>query len=524
MSASASPSKPLARRILSVHLPNFGLQARVRHEPSLAARPLALEPESSNGRILEVSRAARGKGVLPGSTIARAMASCPDLLIVSVSQADLAAIRREIVEALVPIVARVEWGGGGIFHAEIQGLIQLHGSEATILVRSAEALQSLGYLARIACASTRLCSLLAARTRQGLAIIREGGERELLDPLPLELSSLPRETLARLDLLGIRTLGALARLPADGIADRFGREVLRVQRLVRGEEIEPLMPLPDPSMLHAEIELDEPVTGLEPVIFLLKSCCERLSEDLEQSGLTISQLELRIQHEGAREHSDVRVIEPSRPLASAKALLLLCRTELEARALRSPLIGLALVAVGTTPRTSQSGDIFGRSFDLAALGAALDRVRTLLGTDRVVTPASRPAHRREARIAWSPFELESLTQAPAHSSLEAADAKGGLSRALRLLPRMLPALVRLPEDGPGSLSCATAARVGLGLALPEVAVIDSAIGPFRVSGEWWDSGADVDRDEYVLHAIDGAAYLVARDRRTRRWLMMGWFD
>jgi hypothetical protein len=43
---SARPAaKPAARRILSIHLPSFGLQARVRHDPSLARHPLVLMSE-----------------------------------------------------------------------------------------------------------------------------------------------------------------------------------------------------------------------------------------------------------------------------------------------------------------------------------------------------------------------------------------------------------------------------------------------------------------------------------------------
>lgn len=545
--AAAAPSRieaPSPRRIVTVYLPGFGLQAHVRGVPELKRQPLALEGNPPRDRIVEVSRHAHEQGVEPGQSIAQARIACSDLVVVRVDEAALARARNEIVEALLPIVARLEWAGGGIFHAEGRGLVRLHGSEAALLARCVQAMQARGFHARAASASTRFASLVAARTRSGIALIPEGGERAFLAGLPLSLAPLPESVIVRLDLLGVRTLGSLGKVPADGLADRFGREAARVQRLVRGEEPEPLTPLPDPQAPQAARELDEPVSGIEPVMFLLKSCCDDLAEELEARGMAAARIELRMARDCPPGGHDTRVIEPARPLTVARDILSLCRLEIETRPLRTPLAGLAIAAVELAPRRETGGELFGRSVCLEGLSVALDRLRMILGPDAVVTPSPRASHRREARVAWARFEKMgtgpiSKEMGPVPISKGSVASKGSDPISLgrqaidtvsvhewdqtpRLLARPVPAHVRLPEEGPGQLLMPAAQ--GLGLDFPACADLVAASGPTRVCGEWWDGGADVDRDDYLLHDKDGGIYFTARDRRTKRWQVMGWLD
>ena len=93
---------------------------------------------------------------------------------------------------------------------------------------------------------------------------------DFLAPLPTAVAAAarlgePRARRARtlvdsLERLGIGTLGALRRLGADQVADRFGPLGLRALRIARGEE-EPLRPRVPHEDLVEEIELPEGVGG-----------------------------------------------------------------------------------------------------------------------------------------------------------------------------------------------------------------------------------------------------------------------
>jgi protein ImuB len=101
-----------------------------------------------------------------------------------------------------------------------------------------------------------------------------------------DADDLPNE----LERLGIQTLGRLAGLPRDAVADRFGRLGLRARALARGED-EPLRPRPPRRRLAVELELPEAALGpqLERAVELLIA---RLLAHPERGGRSIRALRL----------------------------------------------------------------------------------------------------------------------------------------------------------------------------------------------------------------------------------------
>lgn len=523
-----------ARRVATAWLPGFGLQVKARKHPEIRELPTVLE--GPGGRVACCSRSALAQGVREGQTLARARASCPGLAIVRVEEDELSPVRAEILDALDAVAPGAEWAGGGTFHARAEGLGAVHGSERSLLVRLWEAVRERHLVARVGCAGTRLVSSLAARAVRGFTVVPAGGDVQFLAPLPVDALPLPADVFERLFLLGVRTIGDFARLPPDGLADRFGSEVARWRRVVRGEDPEPLATRTPSDVPAAVRELEEPVAGLEPVTFLLKSCAGELADELMRRGEAAATLELALRldrpfprpGERVRDAWERRRLEPSRALTAARPILDLCRLELEARPVRAPILDLVLAAWDRRPVRPESGELFGESRDPAALGAIVDRLRIVVGPESVVTPAPREAWRREARVGWEPFEPDLAQEATATRS---ADSPPSELRAERLLPRPVPAAVTLPRRSrgtgageeallPGRLLLAPDRNAGL----PERVEIVDAAGPVRVSGEWWDRGADVDRDEHLLLGADGGLYRACRDRRTGRWALLGVLD
>jgi protein ImuB len=107
-------------------------------------------------------------------------------------------------------------------------------------------------------------------------VVAEGSERRFLAPLPVSLlhgrlqdphgDDLPNE----LERLGIDTLGRLAALPRDAVADRLGPLGLAALRLARGED-DPLRPRRTWEALAVDLELPEAASGqqLERALELL---------------------------------------------------------------------------------------------------------------------------------------------------------------------------------------------------------------------------------------------------------------
>jgi protein ImuB len=127
-------------------------------------------------------------------------------------------------------------------------------------------------------------------------VIPAGESRRFLAPLPItllhgrlggpEAADLPNE----LERLGIATLGRLAALPRDAIADRFGRLGLQALRLAQGRD-DPLRPRRPGEALAVELELPDASSGqqLERALELLVG---RLLAHSERRARTVRALRL----------------------------------------------------------------------------------------------------------------------------------------------------------------------------------------------------------------------------------------
>ena len=64
-----------------IQLPDFALQAALRHEPELRARAVAvLDPETKPPVVLQANASARGHGVTRGLTATQALGRCAGLI------------------------------------------------------------------------------------------------------------------------------------------------------------------------------------------------------------------------------------------------------------------------------------------------------------------------------------------------------------------------------------------------------------------------------------------------------------
>jgi nucleotidyltransferase/DNA polymerase involved in DNA repair len=202
------------------------------------------------------------------------------------------------------------------------------------------------------------------------------------------------ETLKR---LGIGTLGELAALPANRIADRFGPPGLRALRLARGEdELLPVRRRGSWEELAEEIELAEGTAGerLERALELL---VDRLLAAPRRRERTLLGLRLgALLNDGGGWSVEQGLGRPTADVRALRAVLLPRLAELPA-----PAVSLRLRAVGFGPRAADQLELAVRGDEhrQRRLGAVLREVRAAQGAGSLlrvlpVEPASRLPERR----------------------------------------------------------------------------------------------------------------------------------
>lgn len=304
---------------------------------------------------------------------------------------ELAERTEATARALEGIGAGVESARAGEAFFAVGGLRGIHGgSRAGVLAAAREAVgRALGRedTVRIGVAPTRLGAFAAAYRRDG-AVIRPAELPGFLAPLRVAIlphrlgdpGPEPAALVIALERLGIETLGKLARLGPDQVADRFGPLGLAALRLARGEE-EPLAPRTPHEELVEQIELPEGTAGrqLERALELL---VDRLLAAPQRRGRTLLGLRLGALLAGGGSWSVEQGL--GRPSASARVLRSVLAPRLAA--LPGPAEALRLRALGFGAGAADQLELAvgGEEPRRRRLGAAVREVRATQGPEALL--------------------------------------------------------------------------------------------------------------------------------------------
>ena len=225
---------------------------------------------------------------------------------------------------------------------------------------------------------------------------------------------------------------------------------------------------------------------------------------------------------GGQPHTITREVRLPRPIARTTPLFERCRALLERFTLDAPVVGVRTSVTATAPAHGAQGDLLdARWRDPSAAEAAFDRLRAELGPDVVVRAAAGDAYRPEHEGKWKDEERE--PEAGSREPDQAPSAPGSRLpapgptpdyAALRLLEAPEAIEVECSADG---APCALAWRGR------RITVL-RAVGPERLSGDWWRDGY---RRDYWRCAPEGGAVagelLLYQDPRGA-WHLQGWYD
>ena len=381
-------------------VPRFRLIAATAGSRETLGRPAALAPEPGAAQLIgEVSESAERFGLRAGMRMGEALSRCPELALVPPDPERAERSWEEALRRLEGIGAQVESARPGEAFFEAAGLSRLWGGIEGVLKRA----RRLGQSVRLGAGPGRFCAYVAATSSAG--IVPDGKAREFLDPLPIahlsgrlgeEGEDLPNE----FERLGISTLGRLAGLPRDAVADRFGRLGLRARRLASGED-DPLRPRPIREAIAVELELPEAVSGqqLERALELLIS---RLLAHGARRGRTLRTLRLSARLAaggGWRRQIALRRASANR---SRLADALLPHLTL----LPAPAATLRLEAVALGPETGEQLSMAEPDEERhRRIAEAVRQTRSAAGADSVmrvleVDPESRVPERREVLMPY----------------------------------------------------------------------------------------------------------------------------
>lgn len=271
--------------------------------------------------VLDCCPVAAAAGVTAGMSLARAALRCPEARFRPADHAAYQAAHTAMEAALRQFSDRLEIVGLGAFYIEI-GHIRRRFPDGEVLARQivAAAGEAGEVMVQAGLAGQRFTAQQAAHLAADhtATCIAAGAERRFLAPLPL--SSLPanHELIRRLGLLGIETLGGLARLSRNAVIRQFGAEAGFWHDLAAGVDPRPVLPNAPPLELRQSRDFEPPVADQEVVRNVARSLTETLAAKLDAHHHQAQGLRLELTPERGAVSAAATSVEP--PSADAGRL------------------------------------------------------------------------------------------------------------------------------------------------------------------------------------------------------------
>jgi DNA polymerase-4 len=279
------------RKIVHADMDAFYASVEQRDDAQLRGKPVVVAWRGNRSVVCAASYEARRFGIRSAMPAVRAERLCPEAVFVPPDFTRYRAVSRQvqgIFKLHTDLVEPLSLDEAYLDVTENKtGL-----STATRVARTirSQVREELGLTVSAGVAPNKFLAKIASDWRKpdGLFVIQPEEVESFLPPLPVSrLPGVGKVTEARLEKLGIRTVGDLQGLALQTLEDRFGRHGVRLYELARGIDDSPVVPDRPTQSISAEdtFERDMPLSETEALI-------RRLSE----KTWSASRKETRVAH------------------------------------------------------------------------------------------------------------------------------------------------------------------------------------------------------------------------------------
>jgi DNA polymerase-4 len=382
--------------ILHVDLDAFYASVEQLLDPSLRGRPVVVGGLGGRGVVSAASYEARPFGVHSAMPMAHARRACPHAAFLAPRFHEYERFSAQVMEIFRSITPLVEPLSLDEAFLDVGGARRRLGDGPAIAVLVRERIRDeVGLIASVGVATTKFLAKIASDLSKpdGLIVIEPGGEDAFLHPLPIErLWGVGPATLARLEALGVRTVGDVARLPEAALTSALGQSHgHHLAQLARNIDERAVSPERVAKSIGNEETFANDVRSRATLEREIVRLADRVAGRLRHAGLQARTITLKVRF------ADFRTITRSRTEPESTAL----STEIAAtaRALIAPIevdAGIRLLGISASqlvPPSARQGtlDLGGDAPEAAdderarrnALEHAVDEVRARFGAGAV---------------------------------------------------------------------------------------------------------------------------------------------
>ncbi len=266
------------------------------------------KPVDATAQLSAVNESAKRYGVREGQTITEACALVASLVVREVTQAEVLETLGCIAEVGLSLGSTVSVQAPDTVCVDITGSAHLQGGELALGSEFANRVRAMGHSVRVAISDgPRLARAFAQwftpsaadPEDRGVCVVPSEHTVPAFAALPINALPLPPDTAGWFVRLGVFTIGELCALPRQALGSRLGEAAAIVTELCAGRDRAPLVAFAPERTITERSAWDEPVTGTEPLSFVLGGLVSRVSARLTGRGEAAQSLVLTIVHDPA---------------------------------------------------------------------------------------------------------------------------------------------------------------------------------------------------------------------------------
>lgn len=407
-------SRRALRTILHVDMDAFYVSVELRRRPELRGRPVVVGGTGARGVVAAASYEARRFGVHSAMPSVQAQRLCPDAVFLPGDHRLYAEVSEQVHHIFKSVTPLVEPIALDEAFLDVSGAARLHGHGVAIAHRIRQRVgDELGLTCSVGVATSKLVAKLASQAAKpvatpagvrpgpGVVEVRPGEELGFLHPLPVQaLWGVGPATLAKLERLGVRTVGDLAELGerpvVAALGAAHGRHLVALARGIDDRAVEPDRAVK--SIGHEETFATDLHTQAEVRAEVVR-LADAVAARLRRHGVACRTVTVKVRFAGFR--TITRSVTPPAPLSTGPAIVKALEPVL---AEVDPTPGVRLLGV--------SGSHLVTPTEQLTLG--------LSGYDGPETPL-------EVELAWSPASgaLDSIRERFGSDAIGPASALGG---------------------------------------------------------------------------------------------------
>jgi DNA polymerase IV len=379
-------SELFALAIAHVDCDAFYAAVEKRDNPALADQPVIV----GGGRRGVVSAAcyiARTYGVHSAMPMFKALAACPDAVVVPPDMAKYARVGREVRELMLALTPAVEPLSIDEAFLDLSGTERVHGAPpAVTLARFQRTLEKeIGVTASVGLSHNKFLAKIASDLDKprGFAVIGRAETLSFLAAQPVAIVwGVGKAMQARLARDGLTRIADIQKLDEKTLAKRYGSMGLRLAHLARGEDARSVTPERKAKSISAETTFNDDRTTAEELLPVLRKLAERVSARLKKESIAGRLVVLKLKSSDFRLRTrNVHLDSPSnladRIYRAGRELL---AKEIDGRT-RFRLIGIGVADLGDAALV-EPRDLIDRDAEKRAQAErAMDAIRDRYGAD-----------------------------------------------------------------------------------------------------------------------------------------------